>query len=310
MALCDFNVEEMKKRKMSFVINHFEDSTKWSEILAGTGSVSDRVIDSFKANCPATNDVAGLISFPQDLTIADLTFYTQRMCAFTGILLRKDVTAENLYATEGVPHYGFGRDARVAGGVVMIWYDGGFLHWFNDPVPIDQPALMRVVISNGEIIFYYEGTEVYREIVKGSFGGVTDVYIYLVALATIDATTVTGTNQFIAFPLPLSASISPESTSIRVGETVTFSSLARGGSPPYSYQWYLNNVPVETLETWTFTPTEAGVYEVFLRVTDAEGVIIDSNIATVTVVKVTTLTVLANPVEEVSIPIPFRLERM
>jgi parallel beta-helix repeat protein len=77
----------------------------------------------------------------------------------------------------------------------------------------------------------------------------------------------------ILIPPPLSASISPLSASILVGQSVTFTSAVSGGYTPYGYQWYLNGAPFSgaTLNTWTFTPTTSGIYYVHLKVTDDKG---------------------------------------
>jgi PKD repeat protein len=73
--------------------------------------------------------------------------------------------------------------------------------------------------------------------------------------------------------------------SILVGQQVTFTSTVSGGTPPYTYQWYLNNQPVSgaTSNTWTFTPTAPGTYYVSLKVTDAAGNTARSDPARVTV---------------------------
>jgi len=89
----------------------------------------------------------------------------------------------------------------------------------------------------------------------------------------------------LAPPPPLSVSISPLSTSIYMGQSVSFTSTASGGTPPYNYQWYLNNNPVPgaTSSGWTFTPTAPGTFTIFLNVTDSLGYSAKSNEATVTV---------------------------
>jgi hypothetical protein len=84
---------------------------------------------------------------------------------------------------------------------------------------------------------------------------------------------------------PLSASISPLSASITVGNSVTFTSTVSGGTSPYSYQWYLDGNPVSgaTSNSWTFTPTTSGIHYVYLKVTDNVGNTTQSETAQVTV---------------------------
>jgi PKD repeat protein len=89
-------------------------------------------------------------------------------------------------------------------------------------------------------------------------------------------------------PPPLSASISPLSASILVGQSVTFTSTVSGGYTPYSYQWFLNGNPVSgaTSASWTFIPTSSGIYYVHLKVTDDKGNTAQSGAARITVATV------------------------
>jgi parallel beta-helix repeat protein len=93
---------------------------------------------------------------------------------------------------------------------------------------------------------------------------------------------------FSPVPQPLSASISPLSASIIVGQSVTFTSTVYGGYTPYSYQWYLNSVPVSgaNASSWTFTPTASGIYYIYLKVTDAKGNAAQSETARIAVTAV------------------------
>jgi len=95
----------------------------------------------------------------------------------------------------------------------------------------------------------------------------------------------------------LTTSISPLSSSILIGQSVTFSCMVNGGISPYSYQWYLNGNPVSsaTSNAWTFTSATSGIYYVHLKVTDAEGNTVQSETARITVATV--------PVGGYSIPI-------
>lgn len=87
---------------------------------------------------------------------------------------------------------------------------------------------------------------------------------------------------------PLTVSINPLSTSILIGQSITFSSTVSGGYPPYTYQWFLNGNPVSgaTTNTWTFTPTTSGIFYVHLKVTDDKGNTAQSETARITVATV------------------------
>ena len=65
-----------------------------------------------------------------------------------------------------------------------------------------------------------------------------------------------------------------------VGRSQTFSSSVSGGTPPYAYQWYLNDTAVlgATSSNWTFTPRSAGHYKVYLNVTDDFNFRVQSNV--------------------------------
>jgi len=79
---------------------------------------------------------------------------------------------------------------------------------------------------------------------------------------------------------PLQPSISPTALRIDVGQSQKFTSIAGGGRPPYTYQWYQNGtaVPGATGANWTFTPTQSGHYNVFVRVTDSLNNRANSNV--------------------------------
>jgi hypothetical protein len=85
---------------------------------------------------------------------------------------------------------------------------------------------------------------------------------------------------------PLIVSITPLSTMIHTGQSVTFSSTVTGGSLPYSYQWYINDHPFPnaTAWNWTFTPSSSGVYFIYLRVTDTDNTTAQSQTARVDVI--------------------------
>lgn len=96
-----------------------------------------------------------------------------------------------------------------------------------------------------------------------------------------------GTIEFtVADNPPLSVAILPDSVVMDVGQFQLFTSSVANGTPPYTYQWYLDDTPVSgaTSPTWTFTPTTNGTYHVYLGVTDSVSGTAQSNATPVTVV--------------------------
>jgi hypothetical protein len=81
---------------------------------------------------------------------------------------------------------------------------------------------------------------------------------------------------------PLQPSISPTTVRIDLGQSQQFTSIAGGGRPPYSYQWYRNGtiVPGATGQNWTFTPSATGHYRVYVNITDSLNSKVQSNIVT------------------------------
>jgi len=110
---------------------------------------------------------------------------------------------------------------------------------------------------------------------------------YTVYLIITDSLTNTAKSNEVTVTVAseLSVLISPMNISIFVGRSVNFASTVSGGYSPYTYQWYVNNasVPDATSDTWTFTPTEAGIYYVHLKVTDSKGNTVQSETARIVV---------------------------
>ena len=84
---------------------------------------------------------------------------------------------------------------------------------------------------------------------------------------------------------PPTVTISPMAATIWLGQSVDFTSTVSGQTPPYTYQWYMDNNPVAgaTSDSSKFTPSETGMHSVYLKVTDINGNTAQSGTAQITV---------------------------
>jgi len=101
-------------------------------------------------------------------------------------------------------------------------------------------------------------------------------------------------NFYAAYALsPPLVSITPGSVAMDLGQSQLFASSVTNGTSPYTYQWFLNGTAVSgaTSPTWTFVPNSSRSYNVYVQVTDNAGFSPNSNIATITVNPVPSVTI-------------------
>ena len=89
-------------------------------------------------------------------------------------------------------------------------------------------------------------------------------------------------------PASLSVSISPLSATLDYGQSLAFSYAVYGGVTPYTtYHWYVGSTLAASTASFTFVSTTygtgAGVFSVYLNVTDSAPTTAKSNVVTVTV---------------------------
>ena len=62
------------------------------------------------------------------------------------------------------------------------------------------------------------------------------------------------------------------STTMDVGQSMTFTVSASGGTSPYTPQWYLNEAEVGNGASYTFDPSSAGSFSLYANITDSSSV--------------------------------------
>jgi hypothetical protein len=116
----------------------------------------------------------------------------------------------------------------------------------------------------------------------GSYGNHT---IYVIIK---DAVLVTGQSNYalVTVNYAILVSISPTSpVELDVGQSQLFTSSVSGGTGSHTYQWCLNGTAVSgaTGSSWTYTPSSAGYFPIYLNVTDSLGARAESNTVYATV---------------------------
>jgi hypothetical protein len=167
---------------------------------------------------------------------------------------------------------------------------------------VDQSQLFTATVSGGTPSYSYQW---YRNgtLISGATSstwtlttGSTGLYqVYVRVTDGVNADAQSPTAQVTVNPLPQAGVIiSPASAALDIGQSVLFTSSFRTqGTPPYTYQWYLNNSAVSgaNSDSWNFTPASTGTYQVYLNVTDSLDVKVQSNVVPVTTNPVPTVTI-------------------
>jgi len=160
-------------------------------------------------------------------------------------------------------------------------------------IPVGQSERFTSSVSGGtgagtygHYQWYLNGTLVPKETNPTWTYQFNSTGFYSVTLAVGDEVNNATSNpvQITVNPL-LFVFVTPVAVYMDVGQSLLFSSNVSGGVLPRTYQWYLDSYPYSgaTSNSWNFTSGSAGVYTIYLEVTDSFKMQATSNIVNVTV---------------------------
>jgi hypothetical protein len=104
--------------------------------------------------------------------------------------------------------------------------------------------------------------------------GVGSYPITVTVTDSLGVTSAQSTAATVTENTALTVSVSPTSSAADVGQSMTFTATAAGGSGTYkSYQWYVNGTAQsdETASTFSYSPSSAGSFSINVTVTDSLG---------------------------------------
>lgn len=151
---------------------NFNDGAKWQQVTSGTATVHDVTTTSFQTTLgSASSAYAGFVSaMAQNLSSVDLRVMATQgsakttLAVFHGALSSFDQT--QLLSIERDAAYG-----------VIVWIGYGAAMIMDDPVPANTPAELRIVISNNQATFYYNGARVWSASIPSYLGTLDHVGI-------------------------------------------------------------------------------------------------------------------------------------
>ncbi len=200
------------------------------------------------------------------------------------------------YKTGGATH------SPAVVGALFVGSTDGHIYAFAEPLAVaispsgavidmSQSQLFSSTVTSGAAPYSYQwalngvpvqGTTSLSWTFAPSSSGTYSVYVNVT-----DANGVTAKSNVASVTVNPSPSVNvlPSSVTVDVGQSCQFNGTVSGGTQPCSYLWYLNDVAISggSGVGWTFVSSSAGVFNVYVNVTDGVGFTAKSNVALVTV---------------------------
>jgi hypothetical protein len=163
----------------------------------------------------------------------------------------------------------------------------------NTTIDAGQSQMFNSTVSGGIPAYTYQWN-LDQVAVPGANGSTWTLTSVAVGAHTVNVNvndsagfSVFSNNATIYVSATPTVTISPSPSLVMdVNQSQLFVSTVVNGTPPYSYQWYLNGAPVAgaTSSSWTFKPsTQSSQTQIYVLITDGVGVQAASNTTIVTV---------------------------
>lgn len=162
--------------------------------------------------------------------------------------------------------------------VSMIMDVGQFLQFNSTVLGGIPPFAYQWCLDNASIYGSTNPTWTFFPVAAGSYSVYLNVTDSVGAKAKSNITLVTVNPALLVTILPSSATID-------LDQSMMLNSSISGGTFPFNYQWYLDDVSISGANdpTWTSIPDSIGIHQVYVNVTDGAGLVAKSNTATLTI---------------------------
>ncbi len=139
---------------------------------------------------------------------------------------------------------------RYSSVVGVNYFDYNYYQQWDVPVPPVVTPMYNGTDANGDGI---------GDTPKVVYGDVVDAHPLMNKVSTAGlpspspSPAVTPTPTLT--PAPLTASLAESASALNFGETINFTVTVQGGQAPYTYEWFIDNQPINTISSPYYAPT-------------------------------------------------------
>jgi len=262
---------------MSFQLNDFANTNKWTVVTTGTAEILNRTANGFQIKINASTDMAWLVTTtPVNIRNIDLSVLMDLMTGGTFLYIGNSPPDPSIIYAR--PSFTI---IRTRSPYAILVYNGSGFPWADgfpngaSRSPTEQVKVGWLVDTAGLLHGYWADIEFLNANMPiADLQGLTSnsCYIAIGALAEEHGTVLLGTSTFTAVGAvipPLAINITPTSASLLVGQSQAFHANVTGGTVP-TVTWYQqgNATPLGTGTDINLSFQASGTFTIYAIASD------------------------------------------